>query len=535
MAFRLCQGHMQWPNPEAVKVAVNVTDGCTDYNWLNQKYQAAWATVLYWWEHGIVATNTYSNMPPPSASTIQRNERVSIPESHLRQAKYNFRIKVLKIDAMSRADMFKYFTRTSSLIKEYGECHLPGQTHCSFVFNNYGGAHGHTMQSLMAAFAGQKADLVNTDLHEKCGGRFPEPEKTEFIWEYARRYGYKSQYAAVGNMFMGGSDQPRNEGVLAIFDYPGSSMHVPDFGTFDWSEGPGAFCVDGKSPAGYMCDYLTSLRAMNHKRTISIANFLDAHTRPTRQSAADAHIESYLRELLRSDPNSVVVVMTDHGQGRDPQGALRPLLSLLIPKWFLEEHHDIYEILIDNQERFVNHYSLFHTIKSFIHFGSDLADTELTTATENTPKGTRSLLEPANQNMTCDDLWLPEEWCPCVTWTTVDTSTQDSLQLIRRILDEVNSENSKLKGTTCMPLTVNEILGMRHHHKSGHGDATDGTYKAKFNTNEDPEMSFSVVFHRYEAEVPAMKIMSFKMLDSYNHFRVCRDNRINPNKCVFSR
>ena len=119
-------------------------------------------------------------------------------------AKYDFNINIIRYEAMSRADFFRYNPKAAGVVKAFADCDGDtGRSHCSFTFNRYAGAHAHTLQSLMAAFGGQKYDLFNVDIHAKFGGKFQQAGKTQFIWEYARQYGYKSAYGSISRTFMG--------------------------------------------------------------------------------------------------------------------------------------------------------------------------------------------------------------------------------------------------------------------------------------------------------------------------------------------
>jgi len=390
----------------------------------------------------------------------------------------------------------------------------------------------------MAAFAGRKYDLLNVELHSRFGGILdhePEARKTEFIWEYARRYGYRSAYAAPANVFMG-STQPQKSGILSTFDHPGNTMHVKTYSEFDAAVGSREYCVDGHAPAEFQVEYIRSFDGLKFKRTISIMDFMDAHSSQTRFTQPDEHMAWYIRKTLTTNPNSVVVLFSDHGNSLDFDGSARPLLSLFLPKWFLEVQPQIYSTLMENQYKLVNHYSLWHTLKHLVSFpGSDLQ-----TTTENTPPGTRSLFEAADTNMTCKDLWIPLEWCPCIHWETVnlDYITNDKLGaqigMVEGILQEINSDNQQHKNTTCMMLTLVNVYQMRFHQQGE--DPDSGHYIVMFHTKEafvspDLAMMWSVTFTKQDSH-PQVNIMSFKMVYSYAPYGVCRDNRINPHKCA---
>ena len=56
------------------------------------------------------------------------------------------------------------------------------------------------------------------------------------------------------------------------------------------------------------------------------------------------------------------------------------------------------------------------------------------------------------------------------------------------------------------------------------------TYIATFTAMEAPDMLWSASWEQISTS--STKIMFFKMIYSYQKYRLCRDNRINPHRCV---
>ena len=126
-------------------------------------------------------------------------------------------------------------------------------------------------------------------------------------------------------------------------------MHVPEYGTFDMFRGPGGFCIDGITPAEFLTDYTRSFNGLGYPRSISISEFLDAHSFRPRLGHADDWIGPYIEEMLSKQPNSVFVVMSDHGNNNE--GRVHPLLSLILPRWFLDAHGEVLVFLYFELQR----------------------------------------------------------------------------------------------------------------------------------------------------------------------------------------
>ena len=115
--------------------------------------------------------------------------------------------------------------------------------------------------------------------------------------------------------------------------------------------------------------------------------------------------------------------------------------------------------------------------------------------------------------------------------------------MIIEVLDSVNEEiqmyEKRSVSTTCRPLTLKKVTQMLMHRdkpKEGpDGPLRPATYMAKFTVVEAPDMVFSVSWRKASRKTAMKKrveIIFFKMILSYQKYKVCRDNRINPHRCV---
>lgn len=146
--------------------------------------------------------------------------------------------------------------------------------------------------------------------------------------------------------------------------------------------------------------------------------------------------ESLKNENLLND--TMFIMMSDHGpryrQIREsPQGKLEhrlPFLSLTFPSWFKRSFPQEMAALTKNTRIISSPFDLYATMKHLLTFPEK-------TLVEPDTIG-KSLFEPLPDDRKCEDTGIPDNYCPCLRWQSIDISHTHVHQAVKVAVSHIN-------------------------------------------------------------------------------------------------
>jgi Protein of unknown function (DUF229) len=229
-------------------------------------------------------------------------------------------------------------------------------------------------------------------------------------------------------------------------------------------------CAYGASPTERSLDYIAgawradgqSMRKFGHLH-------LDHGHKPEKLIAAtlnDELLPPFFDEILRADPGTAIILMSDHGRGK----TITPMLNIVLPQ---KAAQTVAATLGVNRERLITLTDLHTTLGNLAGLprlkgtlpGIDLLDKEV----------------PANR--TCADANIPAPFCPCLVWTPMSAERVPS-QHVARALAHINE-----LAEPCTPLR--KVGGFARESVHSASVSADGGYR--FVVAMTNGASFSVV------------------------------------------
>ena len=228
-----------------------------------------------------------------------------------------------------------------------------------------------------------------------------------------------------------------------------------------------SICLSSQPQYELQLKYLKSfMKSYPGKRKFGFTFLSDlCHRSAGLLSAADegfmAFFESLKNESLLND--TMFITMSDHGPRyseirHSPQGKLEhrlPFLSLTFPSWFKRSYPEHVAALEKNTQIITSPFDLYATMKHLLTFPEKhLVETAQMGA---------SLFEPLHENRMCEDTGIPDNYCPCLRWQSIDISHVHVLEAVEVAVSHINK---RLKGhhktaNLCHQIKLKTILEAR--------------------------------------------------------------------------
>ncbi|XP_071085114.1 uncharacterized protein [Haliotis cracherodii] len=155
--------------------------------------------------------------------------------------------------------------------------------------------------------------------------------------------------------------------------------------------------------------------------------------------------------------NTMLVVMGDHGARYSKvrntvQGKLEerlPMMSLVMPAWFLHEYPQAKEALKRNSKRLTTPFDIHETFL-------DLLNLERLTVPINPEQRGMSVLRDIPNNRTCASARIDIHWCSCLHQVQVNLDDKFVMTASEEVVNYINGLTSKLRGN-CTELSLKRI------------------------------------------------------------------------------
>ena len=486
-------------------------------------------------------------------------------------------IAIIFIDSIARAEAMHYMPNTARLLKEL---HGGTASHQSFVFNRFQTTGGNSVQNLAPFFCGRSATGESHQTMQDNGGRFTACKK--FIWNYLADHGYISVY--------GGSE---NNALASMHNWESQTISdnghfVPTYQTACPTQGNPVYDpINCGSTLG--CDNLyqflvccgsSTLGEYNFKYAadfhsgevypkaskFSIVSMDSAHESSSCSQSEDLAIYNFIKQMTTRN-DTVVYLMSDHGNGNE--GMQFPLGSFVIPTQFLNKYPAVRTNMQANQERLVNHFDMYETIKHFASFPA--LPEKVSWEEKGKPAAAKSLLiEEMPKNRTCSDIGTPVHYCACLHYELVtlpqlaqETPMAGHASYSDVITSTINEgvlgiQNARRKqaiemgaASNCMELKLDEVTQIRISKNfiaiqgmaASEGGQDVWQFDVQYTVTGSNSAIYSIQFEMrayvdtgntdLSQPLPStVTIHAHGMLTSYKPFAGCHDNRTDPNYCV---
>ena len=226
----------------------------------------------------------------------------------------------------------------------------------------------------------------------------------------------------------------------------------------------GRICLYNQPQFELQLNYLKSfMKSYPGKRKFGFTFLSDlCHRSAGLLSAADSDIVAFF-ESLKNDSllnETMFITMSDHGPRyreirQSPQGKLEhrlPFLSLTLPSWFKRNYPEHVAALVRNTRIITSPFDLYATMKHLLTFPKKRL-------VESGGIGV-SLFEPLPENRTCEDTGIPDNYCPCLRWQSIDINHPHVHEAVKVAVSHINELLASHEVTTklCNQLELKTIF-----------------------------------------------------------------------------
>ncbi len=376
----------------------------------------------------------------------------------------------IKFDALSRTAAMTYMPRFVKWLKAMNAQPADERKWRAFTMGSYHVLGHNTQVNEVPYLTGQSHTRQPfTNDH----GFFPFGDDYTWIWDEYRRAGYKIGYGSQHAINMMGYCLGLPD-VADRFDYlfRGQDCYMKTCANFNiLNVDPSTPLCSGNVPIGvefirYIADAVKDATAAG-AGVAFFTDFLETHNCNSPMTAAhveDAALEA-VAQLMEARDDTLLVVYGDHGQHygklyNTPWGRVDhrlPLLQVLAPQWWLDEHPDTEAALDANQHEIVTMYDLHATLRhllthptSFSEVGPGIIETM------DNPHA-RSLLDPVRTHpdayRTCGEAGLDHASCVLSpgSMKVILTPPAIMVDIIEAVVDHVNGHTASHRSPADRP------------------------------------------------------------------------------------
>ncbi|TKR69407.1 hypothetical protein L596_021572 [Steinernema carpocapsae] len=176
---------------------------------------------------------------------------------------------------------------------------------------------------------------------------------------------------------------------------------------------------------------------------------------------ADVDIEDFFLRNEAKFNDSIVIFFSDHGHRYDSiretaVGRLEsrlPYLSIRIPPALDKKYSHLKKNLMANSKKMTTQFDLHRTLEHIVEAKFDF-DYSVDEA-----KQAYSLFNPISKPRTCNEVHVPEDYCPC--FKELNIQPQEGFEAAEAILNYANKimfqKNSTLEGFSCSTLALDSV------------------------------------------------------------------------------
>lgn len=358
------------------------------------------------------------------------------------------------------------------------------------------------------------------------------------IWNNFKNYSYKTAYAEDCNVMStfnyvkcGFFQQPT--------DYYLRPMLLALTEKLDIVKNAGLeYCVGRKHHAEYIFDFMLQF-ANNFPADPLFGLFWTnsfSHNAFDTPATMDTKILEYLIRMKRDGilERSIVIFFSDHGMRWGSllwlkSGFLEerlPTMFISIPSWYQNEYPDFMKNLQINQKRLTTPYDIYATMKHIL----EVAEPENEFPYLNGTIQGVSIFNEIPEDRTCTDAGIPEHWCTCVPYETVDINDELVSNLTSLVFNEINQYLvNKNIGDKCDNLTLKSLNSAELKMID---EPNQSTYRLTFEAlPKEPSFQATAIYNR-SSKVISINVEDISRLDSYKSTASCINLKEAKKYCI---
>ncbi|EDW16526.2 uncharacterized protein Dmoj_GI10580 [Drosophila mojavensis] len=442
------------------------------------------------------------------------------------------------IDSLSRINLRRTMPKVYKYLTRKGWYEMQG----------YNKVADNTFPNLMAILSGYSPDTAKEKVcdtnYNGCFDQFP------FIWKYLKNVGYLTAYAedSIGmNTFNylkpGFLTQPTDyyyRPLLKAFD--------GEMKTWKCEKCSLTYCIGRRIHSSYVYDYAKEFtRRYVSERPIwgLFWSSSFSHDDSMMPSMMEDFVLQYLLdfEADRVFDESIVIFFSDHGARYGQLMSLAsayleerlPMMFIYLPPWFRKQYPEYAKALKINRNRLTSNFDLHNTLKHIAELGSGSNSPPLPKA--NDCPSCQSLFYPVNAVRNCSEAGIPEHYCTCKPYKTINYDWSDRIagRVIERMNDYLWAKNLS---SLCHNLTLDYIhttqfkIGLEHDFHGELPQTETNVYRTKFKVNQNSADFFATVVYNNVTNNVDVDVESISRTNSYEEDSTCIQDKIAKLYCI---
>lgn len=221
-------------------------------------------------------------------------------------------------------------------------------------------------------------------------------------------------------------------------------------------------CINNRPAHNVSLNYLLSFfRSYKDRPNFSfLSHAALSHDNVNMIGYIDEDLTHFLQTFQREsyENNTMLIIFGDHGHRfadlrKTIQGKLEerfPLMSITLPKWFLDKYSDLHKNLLQNSRVLTSPFDVYATLRHILSYPQYPSD--ITTG--------QSLFSRIDErNRTCASAGVEDHWCPCLDLEAVSLEEPEVTETAKFVVTFINgltSQNDELR-QLCQRLKLKEI------------------------------------------------------------------------------
>ena len=244
-------------------------------------------------------------------------------------------------------------------------------------------------------------------------------------------------------------------------------------------------------------------------------------------TSTDETIMRLLQRSLKADPNTLLILMGDHGRF---QSRRNPLMTMVLPTNFLKRHNRIAQSLEINQGRMLSFFDVHVGLRYLATLNSSISLPPIEREQSVSPKypGLNMFTEISPYNRTCEEANIPPTECICNPWKEMP---KEDLSLVEYVLKYLNSQPGVNEGR-CHRLELDSISWQQI---SSDGFVKTGEFFVK-QGHKGVKSSFIATLTSRQVPSRNLPILTelthLEQTSRWGQFRACKPDNARADYCV---
>ncbi|XP_050316765.1 uncharacterized protein LOC126750949 [Bactrocera neohumeralis] len=457
----------------------------------------------------------------------KNNSATNSSNKHTTSSHKKPNVLLLGIDSVSRINLRRTMPETFK--------HL--QMNNWFELQGYNKIGDNTFPNLLAMLTSYNLTTGEEKCRPTTVGGLNDPI-CNLIWNNFKNYGYKTAYAEDCNG-MSTFNYVKCGFLQQPTDYYLRPMLMALTENLDIVKNAGLeYCVGRKHHAEYVFDFILQLGntfPADPLFGLFWANSF-SHNAFDTPATMDTKILEYLLRM-KSDgilERSIVIFFSDHGMRWGSllwlkSGFLEerlPTMFISIPSWYQNVYPDFMKNLQINQRRLTSPYDIYATMRHIL----EVAEPENEFPYLNGTIRGVSIFREIPENRTCNDAGIPEHWCTCVPYETVDKNDELISNITSLVFKEIN-QYLVIKNISdkCANLTLKYLNSAE---LKMFDEPNQSTYRLTFEAlPKEPSFQATTIYNRNSKAI-SINVEDISRLDSYENTAGCINLKEAKKYCI---